>query len=532
MAFITFFRITLTFFFWLICLPFKSLSQLPACKDSFPASLLLNNSFEQFSGCNHENDNFEGGYIDGYPSSGGVTVNDWHSFEHGENVFYFNYNCSSGQPSSILNSSFTTDGSRYYVKAPLPLPDSTGFIGIILEPNNIFDTEDKIVKTYITQCLSQPLYSGQPYMLSFFLGFGLQKETNPTDYFASPSPFSIAIFGRQDCPHYPFDNITDAVSGCLTNRTGWVQLGRVQLKGQNEWVQGAIEFTPAADISCIGIGPDCTAFDDNWKNKQPMYFMDKFILAPKKDFSFKTITAVAGNACEGHFVLKAPTYGAGSYQWYKDGVLIANATSQLYTVPDAAAAAGSYAVNISLPYNTCLNTLPFEVSFSDLKNFSLGNDTTACAPAQIQLHAWPDASAYLWQDGSTKAFFNVNKTGNYSVQVTDKYGCIKKDAVQITVQGCDKCELNIPSAFTPNNDGLNDVFRALPQCANIGLRRFKMRIYNRWGQVVFTSNNIYKGWDGTYKTHSPDTGTYIYFIEYAFEPNKPLTKKGTVLLLR
>ena len=90
----------------------------------------------------------------------------------------------------------------------------------------------------------------------------------------------------------------------------------------------------------------------------------------------------------------------------------------------------------------------------------------------------------------------------------------------------------IPSAFTPNNDGLNDVFRALPKCANIGFQHYRMRIYNRWGQIVFTGRDILRGWDGTYKSHFLDAGTYIYYIDYAFKQNKPLSLKGTIQLVR
>ena len=96
-----------------------------------------------------------------------------------------------------------------------------------------------------------------------------------------------------------------------------------------------------------------------------MHYMDKFILAPKADFSFTTITALSGNACTGNFILKAPTHTNASYQWYKGGTAIANATLQTYAVPDNTDAAGDYQANISLPYNTCLNTLPYTVSFSD-----------------------------------------------------------------------------------------------------------------------------------------------------------------------
>ena len=74
-----------------------------------------------------------------------------------------------------------------------------------------------------------------------------------------------------------------------------------------------------------------------------------------------------------------------------------------------------------------------------------------------------------------------------------------------------------PFCLHTEQDGLNDVFRALPKCTNIGFQHYRMRIYNRWGQIVFTSSDIHKGWDGTYKRTSLEPGTYIYYIDYAFK---------------
>ncbi len=529
MAFISFFKKTLTFFLLIICLRFSSVAQLPACKDSFPSSLLPNNSFEQYSGCNPNSVDYEGGRIDYPPDYGGITVNNWHSFLESSPVLYNNYNCRSNSPLSIFDTASFFTNLPDYPAVPLPLPDSSGFITIIQLNTTTSSEEIKSSKTYITACVASPLYAGQTYIFSFYFGFGKVKSGSYSQPYTSPSPFSIAIFGLQDCADFP---VSKDSGGCLTNNSGWIQLGSTILKGGYEWVQGTIEFTPPTNITSIGIGPNC-ASKFNMPGAGGHYYMDKFVLAPKADFSFKTITALSGNPCTGNFVLKAPTYPAAAYQWYKEGIPIANATSQLYTVPAGPDAAGNYTANISLPYNTCVNTLPFTVSFSNIEKFSLGNDTTTCAPAEIKLNAgWTSGSQYLWSDGSRNSRLTVDKTGIYKVQVTDEYGCAKKDEIKVTIQGCDECEIYIPSAFTPNNDGVNDVFRALPKCTNIGFQHYKMRIYNRWGQVVFTSNNIQKGWNGTYKNISPDTGTYIYYIEYAFKQNKPLTQKGTILLLR
>ncbi|HEU5053435.1 MAG TPA: gliding motility-associated C-terminal domain-containing protein, partial [Hanamia sp.] len=503
----------LLFILFIISFPVRLLSQLPPCKDSFPKSLLLNNSFEEYSGCGTEEygGNFEGGFIDGPVTSGGIKVDDWHSFTVNTwEVRYFNFDCGSKQFNSIFDTTaFLQDQPCSYGlgKVPMPLPAGNGFIAITENDAGKFVKETSIVKNYITSCLSQPLYAGQKYLLTFYFGFGTSVSTTcPRGYpHKSQSPYTVAIFGRQDCPGYPLrvpPGSPELMGGCLTNSSGWVQLGTATLKGNNEWVTAAIEFTPQTNIACIGIGPDCSnhSFDPDFYYTYSLHYMDKLVLAPIADFSFRNITAVSGDVCNGHFVLKAPPYLNSTYQWYKDQVLIPGAKSETYTVPDKPEAEGNYVVNIGRPYNTCLNSLPFSVKFSSLKIFTLGNDTTLCEPSSITLNAkTPDATSYLWQNGSTDETQQVDSSGQYWVRLTDEYGCVKHDSINIKVQVCENCRLFIPSAFTPNGDGLNDVFETTPQCKYIGLTGFDFQIYNRWGQLVFRTNDMHKGWDGKYK---------------------------------
>jgi gliding motility-associated-like protein len=190
-------------------------------------------------------------------------------------------------------------------------------------------------------------------------------------------------------------------------------------------------------------------------------------------------------------------------------------------------------VNIGQPYNICLNSLPFPITFSDLNKFSLGNDTLICSPSTIELNAeWQNAVKYLWQDGSSDKNMTIDRSDTYWVELKDGNGCAKRDSITVMMQNCDECQLFIPSAFTPNNDGLNDRFRVKPQCANIGLQAFTMSIYNRWGQLIFKTNDINNGWNGMYKGVQLPSGVYIYFVDYSFKETKSLQQKGTIVLLK
>ena len=79
----------------------------------------------------------------------------------------------------------------------------------------------------------------------------------------------------------------------------------------------------------------------------------------------------------------------------------------------------------------------------------------------------PGVIKYAWQDGSSNAVFNAATSGNYFVNVTDEFGCSQQRNIHATVQNCSECKLYMPSAFTPNNDGKNDIFRPLNNCGNI-----------------------------------------------------------------
>lgn len=87
--------------------------------------------------------------------------------------------------------------------------------------------------------------------------------------------------------------------------------------------------------------------------------------------------------------------------------------------------------------------------------------------------------------------------------------------------------LKVPTAFSPNNDGLNDTFGVLSE----GLEFFEMTIYNRWGEVVFFSDKIGARWDGDYKGKPSPLGAYGYKIIAKDANNRSIKKEGTVILV-
>ncbi|HRG88868.1 MAG TPA: gliding motility-associated C-terminal domain-containing protein, partial [Chitinophagales bacterium] len=100
----------------------------------------------------------------------------------------------------------------------------------------------------------------------------------------------------------------------------------------------------------------------------------------------------------------------------------------------------------------------------------------------------------------------------YTIQVMDTNGCRASDTVTVSVNSI--TDIFIPNAFSPNNDGNNDVFQLFGDVGTISF--LDMKVFNRWGELVFESSKHNFEWDGTYKGETVPQGTYIYVAKIAF----------------
>lgn len=179
-------------------------------------------------------------------------------------------------------------------------------------------------------------------------------------------------------------------------------------------------------------------------------------------------------------------------------------------------------------------------TFTTLENLDIppvsitNNDTTIVIGDRVQLHAI-NAPDYLWMPGAGLNCLNCPspvaqpyQTTTYIVTTRTGQNCITADTVTIFVDL--KNSMFIPTAFTPNKDGSNDLFRVKAQ----GVAAFRMVIYNRWGEFIFRSDDVAKGWDGLYKDQPQPAGGYVYVIDYIFfeDLGKVHRQKGTVMLVR
>lgn len=145
-----------------------------------------------------------------------------------------------------------------------------------------------------------------------------------------------------------------------------------------------------------------------------------------------------------------------------------------------------------------------------------------CENNSVYINAYqPNASAYYLNDELNKSEFYINTPAQYRIK-TLSGNCFREDT--INVYSC-MTNLYIPNAFTPNNDGVNDIF--LPKGTQ--LFNYKLTIYNRWGQTVFESTDINIGWLGI----NAPAGTYLYKIYYENQDgSKAYNKQGMLNLIR
>jgi gliding motility-associated-like protein len=154
--------------------------------------------------------------------------------------------------------------------------------------------------------------------------------------------------------------------------------------------------------------------------------------------------------------------------------------------------------------------------------------------AQGQLitgHSWTFGDGGTATDASpTHIYLQPYNTTAYIVRytVTDSIGC--QNTAQKTVKVYSSCFIAVPNAFTPNNDGKNDLLHPLNA---IKAEQLDFRVFNRWGQLVFQTNDWKRGWDGTMQGHLQGTGVYAWYLTFVDRDTKERRQmKGTSILIR
>jgi len=251
-----------------------------------------------------------------------------------------------------------------------------------------------------------------------------------------------------------------------------------------------------------------------------------------------SITANHVSLCPGTLVTFTATPNNGGstplFEWLIDGVQVQQGTSPVFTsnsVQPGEQVTCRLTSSLTCVSQPSISSSPLSLAAAPPPEVKLSDQDYLCTGTTTPLDAGADFVSYLWQDNTTQRFMNITGTGWYKVVVTDTLGCKGSDSVEVR-----KCSGNVyvPNAFSPNGDGLNDVFRVYASPDDV--TDFFMQIFNRWGEKIFESYSLLSGWDGTKQGTFCPADSYSWILTYHLKNSasggETITTKGTIQLVR
>ena len=231
--------------------------------------------------------------------------------------------------------------------------------------------------------------------------------------------------------------------------------------------------------------------------------------------------------CQGESI-RLSAGGSNMYKWYPATGLSNPNIASPYANPKITT---TYSVNVSND-GDCGVTATVIVKVNPIPTVYAGRDTTYNLDEPMYLNAkgtgtltWIFGEGILCHDCPDSQIMPEN-SGCYEIQAVNEYGCMAKDEVCIEVTK--EYAVYIPNIFTPNYDGINDVFLVY----GTGITEIEMNIFDRWGEKLFVSDDQLKGWDGTYKGELSKNDVYSYLIKYTGLDGKKHVKTGHVTLMK
>lgn len=208
----------------------------------------------------------------------------------------------------------------------------------------------------------------------------------------------------------------------------------------------------------------------------------------------------------GVVILNAEVAGASGYLWMPNNE----------TGPTIDALPGTYSVLVS--YDICSITDEISITVEPYE-FELGDDKTLCFEDGVFLaHSLYNIDSIVWHDGSNSSWYeqlNYSSLSDSILISATAYGCdVKYDTVLVYLEDCN-CQVYVPNSFTPNGDQINEFFEVYHDCPIV---EFEFRIFNRWGELIFQTNDPDFSWNGEIRSgEMVQDGTYLWKMRYANE---------------
>ncbi len=228
-----------------------------------------------------------------------------------------------------------------------------------------------------------------------------------------------------------------------------------------------------------------------------------------------TINLIDTNICFGdQVVYSAYNQDAMSYMWQNGST-----SSSIIAEQE-----GWYHVTVQNQY--CVNQDSAYLSLTYVPETVLPEDTFLCEGNALLFHYTDTNYVYQWQNGTFQNQFSISDVGIYSLNVSNKCG-ESFSTMTVTREDC-LCTLFIPNSFSPNGDNNNDNFEIFPECA---LSSYELQIFNRWGKMVFATEDPSEFWDGTFQGDELLQDSYVYKIKYAFVGEQIVHRKTNPVIL-
>lgn len=220
--------------------------------------------------------------------------------------------------------------------------------------------------------------------------------------------------------------------------------------------------------------------------------------------------------CTGEELVLTPLQSVDSLLW-SDGSTLSSMTIN-----------SDEQVWLSVYENGCMNSDTINVEFTSPVFLSF-NDTSVCAGEYLMIDLSAVSDSVLWQDGSSLPMHQIDSAGLYSVAAWNECG-LATDEFYVEIDFDCFCALYVPNAFTPNDDGINDLFGVKTNCDPW---LFELLIFDRWGELIFESNDPYDYWDGVYK-ETTKNDMFVWKVRYQFEQAvaDEITKYGFVVVVK
>lgn len=460
-----------------------------------------------------------------------------------------------GDPNSTLDTSTEQNPSYTYsspdtVRASLYVTSSKGCSGTITKPVYIYGKPDLYLP--FTDTLICSIDSLQ-----------LQAQSQNATSFAWIPTTNIQNYNTATPTVYPKDTTIYTV---IVSDKGCVDSATVQVN-----VVGAVSLSLTDTTACIGdtviLHPNSNALKYTWSSTSGEdslnnYYIKNPFLNPSIETNVYHLIANIGKCvAEGDLKVLASAYPKISLS-SNDTTICYGSSVQLDATTDGTNYRWLTGTNLSLSTTVNPSTTTNYIFMAQTPNayctkyvydtaivqvtpkiyVNAGNDTSVVINQPLQLHAIAsDSSAniYTWtpavylDNGVTSAPIATFPLGinyqYYTVKATTKEGCYGADNIKITIfqTGTD---ILVPSGFTPNGDGKNDVSRPIL----VGIKKFNyFKIYNRWGQLVFYTTQIGMGWNGQLNgQQQPSGSTFIYEASGEDYNGHDIDKKGTIVLIR